>query len=254
MIVPLTLVFFFSLASSASFSQAKYKSAVNTQEGTNKSAIVSQKKVDQLDDDTRKMLGSYQITVQETKNLKVYNDQLEKIIMSQVTEMKSMQEKTLSIVDTQKGIIPLMLKMVDSLEQFIALDSPFLLEERQQRLSSLKKTLDRADVATSEKYRRILEAFQVENEYGRTIEAYRGSLAPTEGQSKTVDFLRVGRVILIYQSLDANQSGVWDKNTKSWKALPSKYRKAINQGLRIARKQAAPNLLRLPIPAPEVKS
>jgi len=48
--------------------------------------------------------------------------------------------------------------------------------------------MPRADVTVSEKYRRIVEAYQLEMEYGRTI----GGL-PRRAYGKTVDFLaRVG--------------------------------------------------------------
>ena len=110
--------------------------------------------------------------------------------------------------------------------------------------------MDRADVTNAEKYRRILEAFQIENEYGRTIEAYRGSL-DRGGESLPVDFLRVGRVALVYQTLDASELGAWDQAAGQWQPLDRSYRGALRKGLRIARKQAAPDLLRLPVAAAE---
>jgi hypothetical protein len=127
----------------------------------------------------------------------------------------------------------------------VKLDVPFLKEERSRRLAHLRELMGRADVTNSEKYRRILEAYQIENDYGRTIEAYRGTLP----DGRTVDFLRVGRIALIYQSLDADESAVWDPAGDQWVELDSSYRMAIKQGLRIARKQSAPDLIRLPLPA-----
>jgi hypothetical protein len=93
-----------------------------------------------------------------------------------------------------------------------------------------------------------MEAYQIENEFGRTIEAYRGTLQ-VEGKEITVDFLRFGRIALVYQSLDESMAGTWNKQEKKWESLDSSYRSAIRQGMRIARKQAAPDLIRLPLAA-----
>jgi hypothetical protein len=118
-------------------------------------------------------------------------------------------------------------------------------------VASLRTMMDRADVTIAEKYRRILEAFQIENEYGRTIEAYRGTLE-VDGTSRTVNFLRLGRVALLYQTLDGREAGAWDRAEGTWTTL-SGYHNAIEQGIRVARKQVAPDLLRLPIPAAEAR-
>jgi len=93
-----------------------------------------------------------------------------------------------------------------------------------------------------------MEAYQIENEYGRTIEAYRDTIE-IDGRETTVDFLRFGRIALVYQSLDQTMSGVWDQKNRTWKVLDDSYRSAIRDGLRIARKQSAPDLIRLPLPA-----
>ena len=109
--------------------------------------------------------------------------------------------------------------------------------------------MHRADVTEAEKYRRIMEAYQIENEYGRTIEAYRASLQ-LDDRETTVDFLRFGRIALVYQSLDETQAGRWDQTMGSWVPLDSSFRSSIRHGLRIARKQAAPDLIRLPLAVP----
>jgi hypothetical protein len=143
-----------------------------------------------------------------------------------------------------------MLRMIAALEAFVKLDVPFLIQERTLRLESLQEMMVRSDVTNAEKYRRIMEAYQIENEYGRTIEAYRSTIE-REGRESKVDFLRFGRIALVYQSLDGSEAGVWDQETRDWLPLDAGYRTAIRQGLRIARKQAAPDLIRLPLPAPE---
>jgi hypothetical protein len=106
--------------------------------------------------------------------------------------------------------------------------------------------MDRADIAPSEKFRRVMESYQVEMDYGRTLEAYSG-LHIIDGQERDVDFLRVGRTALIYQTRDASLQGTWNKQTRQWQALPSSYRTQVTKGLRMAKKQLAPDLLMLPI-------
>ena len=142
-----------------------------------------------------------------------------------------------------------MLKMTETLEQLLAADVPFLKEERQDRVANLRTLIDRADVTAGEKYRRIMEAYLVEVEYGRTIEAYRGELV-IENDARTVDFLRIGRVGLFYQTLDGNESGRWNNSRGAWELLDSGYRTSVRDGLRIARKQTPPELLTLPVNAP----
>ena len=109
--------------------------------------------------------------------------------------------------------------------------------------------MNQADVTTSEKYRRVMEAYQGELEYGRTTEAYSEAL-PSTGQ--TVEFLRVGRTLLVYQTSDQVTTGWFNPTTRTYEELPNKYRLEVKEGLAIARNEKAPNLVMLPVPGPEV--
>jgi hypothetical protein len=149
-----------------------------------------------------------------------------------------------------REVTPLMLRMIDALATFVELDVPFLESERAERLLELRKLMHRADVSEAEKYRRLMEAYQIENEYGRTIEAYRSTL-DQDDKTLTVDFLRVGRIALVYQTLDESEAGVWNQEQRRWDPLDGSFRTAIRNGLRIARKQSAPDLILLPLPAAE---
>ena len=115
-----------------------------------------------------------------------YADQLETQIRSQDEEMKTNDGQLREVETTAREVVPLMQKMLDTLEQFVGLDVPFLLEERTKRMATLKELMTRADVAFSEKYRRILEAYQVEMEYGRTIETDHGPKRGYELLDRTV--------------------------------------------------------------------
>lgn len=220
--------------------------AIDEQVATDSDAQQSQQQIDNLDDETRELLNEYRAVLRQTQSLQAYNDQLDELVKSQQQEMVSIEDQLANIETTQRDILPMMLKMIEVLEQFVALDVPFLPDERSQRISQLKGLMDRSDVNLSEKYRRILEAYQVETEYGRTIEAYQGEIA-ADDNSRTVDFLRIGRVNLYYLSLDEREAGVWDHDEQRWHALDSSHNKAIAEGLKVARKQLPPNLLVLPV-------
>lgn len=224
---------------------------VKTQMNADNEARNSQKKINALADTKDELLREYRVTLKKIENAKVYNDQLRKIIANQVSEQESIAKQIETLKETNEGIVPLTLRMVKNLESFVELDVPFLPKERNKRLADLKLMMDRADISTSEKFRRVLEAYQVENEYGRTIEAYR-SVQQREGNDLTVDFLRIGRVGLFYQSLDGSITARYNPTSKSWEDLGSEYKKSIREGLKMARKQMAPQLIKLPIQSPEV--
>lgn len=220
--------------------------AIDTQVNTDKAAQQSQQRIDNLADETTDMVAEYRDVLQQTQSLKAYNDQLQSLVSSQHDELNSIQQQLKNIETTQRDIVPLMTRMIDVLEQFVALDIPFLQEERHNRIVALKTMMGRADVTLSEKYRRIMEAYQVETEYGRTIEAYQADL-PKDDDNRTVDFLRIGRTSLYYLTLDGTETGSWDVENQQWQPLPDKYLQAVADGLKVARKQLPPDLLVLPI-------
>lgn len=225
-------------------------SATQVQQQIHNKASQSQHKVEKLDDQTQSMLAEFREASLELKNLEVYHDQLEKIVSSQEQEKIDLNEQMLEIEITQRNIIPLMLRMQKVLEQFVELDAPFLQQERKLRITSLQQMMDRSDIDLAEKYRRLIDAYMIETDYGRTIESYTGTLE-LDGKNNTVDFLRFGRLGLYYLTLDGSQAGYWMRKEKRWETLSDSYRSSILQGLRIAKKQTAPDLLKLPVSAPE---
>ncbi len=217
-------------------------------EGNDESAAV-QKNIDELSDQTDELLAKYRTVLTQIDSIGIYNHQLRELISSQDEELTSLQDQLDRVEVVGRSVTPLMLRMIDALDATVALDLPYLIEERTQRVAELRRLMTRAAVTNAEKYRLIMEAYQDENEYGRTIEAYRSTLKRGDRDIK-VDFLRFGRIALVYQTLDGMEAGVWNQAKKTWEPLDASYRTAIRQGLRIARKQAAPDLIRLPLPVP----
>jgi len=228
----------------------KLQTSVKVQESTEAAAATSQKKIDSIADEAERMLTDYKLTMRQYDALSGYNNQVQKIVDGQKEELSSLESQLNQIDTTNQGMIPLLGRMVDTLEKFIQLDVPFLPKERSKRIADLKELQDRADVTISEKYRRIMEAYQVEMEYGRTIETYADDLEK-DGKTRSVAFLRIGRVALMYQTLDKKETAVWDQQAKQWEVLSEEYRKPVSEGLKIALKQAPPNLIKLPVHAPE---
>ncbi|RLU00021.1 MAG: DUF3450 domain-containing protein [Ketobacter sp.] len=242
----LSASFLFSTTSIA----ANLDQAVKENNAANSAAQQSQKKIDSLSQQTDKLFNEYKVVSKEIDGLVIYNTQLEKQIANQIKEMQSINNSIDQVTVIERQIVPLMLNMINGLKQFVALDAPFLQDERSERIANLEQLMERADVSVAEKFRKVLEAYQIENEYGRTIEAYRGTL-DIDGNQREVDFLRIGRVSLMYQTDDSKYTGIWNKTTKQWEPLSNQYRSAIRDGLRIARKEVAPNILKLPVPAAE---
>ncbi len=224
------------------------ESAVKTENGINIAASTSQKRVTSLAQQTNNLLAEYRQVVRETESLKIYNDNLEKVVMDQREEVVSIDQQLSGLEATNRGIVPLMLEMIDTLDKIVENDMPFRLEERRARVVRLRDMMDQADVTASEKYRRVMEAYQGEMEFGRTTEAYAEAL-PTTGQ--TVDFLRVGRTLLVYQSSDQVTTGWFNPTTREYEDLPNRYRLEVKEGLAIAKNEKAPNLVMLPVPGPE---
>jgi septal ring factor EnvC (AmiA/AmiB activator) len=195
----------------------------------------------------------YARAVAEAESFQRFNQQLEEQVRSQEEEIASIERQLVEIDTTNRAIQPLMQRMVDTLARFVELDIPFLREEREARVQNLQEAMSRADVSISEKYRLILEAYQTELDYGQTLQAYEGRLG-TGADARTVEFARLGRVSLMYRTLDGSETGYWDANQKNWVVDPS-YQEAVEEALRVAKDDGAPELLTVPVRAPqEVRS
>ena len=215
-------------------------------ERMNVNAKKSQAKIDALNEDTRQLLSDYKIVLKEIEGLRVYNRQLEKQISNQEKEMAQLSSSIDEVTVIERQITPLMLRMIDGLEQFVELDVPFLLEERRDRIERLREIMYRADVAVSEKLSQVLIAFQIENEYCRTMETY-GTTIMLDGVDRQLYMLKVGRIALVYQTPDGEETGMWNVDAAEYQAVDNSYEGSVRQGIRMARQQASIDMLSLPI-------
>ena len=220
--------------------------SVQTEQDTNQATKQSQTRIDGLAEEADDLLAEYRRVVRETESLRVYNDQLARVVASQRAEVDSIGRQLGELENTNRGVIPMLIEMIDMLEEVVENDVPFQLEARRNVVLDLQDLIYRADVTTSEKYRRVMEAYQREIDFGRNAFAYDGKLLGTD---KTVTFLVVGRTLLLYQTLDSESVGWWNPLTRDIQPLPSSYVTPVTHAIRMAKNQEAFNLVKLPVPA-----
>ena len=224
-------------------------SSVQAEKQINDKSASSQTRVSGLARQTQDLLTEYRSIVRETESLKIYNDNLKQVVDDQRSEVQSIKRQLAGLEETNRGVVPLMLEMIEALARIVEADFPFRIGERRALVERLRDMMDQAGVTASEKYRRVMEAYQGELEFGRTTEAYSDTL-PSSGQ--TVDFLRVGRTLLVYQTSDSSVTGWFNPRSREFEELDDgRYRLEVKDGLAIARNEKAPNLVMLPVPAPE---
>jgi DNA repair exonuclease SbcCD ATPase subunit len=225
---------------------------LGAQAAANQAAEASQEKINKLSDETTDLATKYRRLLSDADSIKRYTAELGKQVGAQNEELESLRQQLADIETVQRDVYPLMEKMVASLEQFVALDIPFLLQERTDRVNKLKDMMAK-DFTVSEKYRRIMEAYSIEMEYGRTLDAYEGTIGEGDAQ-KAVQFVRLGRISLMYQTLDGKSTGYWDSDKKAW-VEDNSYARDVKEALGVAQKKGAPDLLLVPVHAPtEVQS
>lgn len=224
---------------------------LNTSSQKSAAAQQSQKKIDNLAEQTQENLAEFKQTSKIVEDLQVYNRKLELQIEKQQKRLNQIEKSIEDATVVQRRILPLVEDMIDSLAQFVALDLPFHQQEREQRIAFLQDNLQRPELSTAEKFRQVLEAYKIESEYGRRIDSYAHTI-DIKGEQTDVTVLRVGRLALLYQTADLKHTGMWNQESKSWQELEqSAYRDAVRQGVRMANRQASIDILSIPVAAPE---
>ena len=235
--------------SASVFAQATVEQVMSEGEKRADAGAAEQRRVEQIADQTADLLNDYNTVSKVVDGLVTYNALLQRQIDNQNQEMAALNESIRNVSLIERQILPMMTRMLDSLEVFIELDTPFLIKERQERLERLRGMMERSDVSAAEKFRRVIEAYQIENDNGRTIEAYKDTVE-IDGVAQEADFLRIGRVSLAYQTVGGGTTGAWDKEAGQFVKLDdSEFKNQVAHGLKVARKQVAPDLLVVPVPA-----
>ena len=209
----------------------------------------SQERINNIVEGTRAIEDQYRAINKEIDGLKVYNRLMRAQVEGQAATMEdfSLSMDRVDVINRQ--IFPLMERMIDGLDQSVQLDVPFLMAERSKRVNDLKALMERSDVTVAEKFRKVMEAYQIENDYGTSSEFYEESLT-IDGSTRSFNMLRIGRIGLYFQSDDTKITGRWNNNDRVWE-IDNSARNEVRKGLRMARQLIAPELIVIPVPSAE---
>ena len=225
--------------------QAQLESALNTAKASSSASAASQQRIEGLDDEADQAVREFRAVLQQKDNIALFIAQQDVFLQSQKSEIASLGRQLGTVEQIKQGMSPMMLKMAAEIEDTIKADIPFNLAERLTRVERMKNVLADPDVSPAEQYRQVLNAFKIEVSYGQGIDSYEG-MHPTR-PGNVVNFLRFGRVSLVYMTKDESEVGRYNLETSSWDILKGADALALRKAIRISKGEAAPDVVFAPV-------
>jgi hypothetical protein len=223
---------------------------IRAEEGRIEQAQEQQDQVDGIVSTTRSRFDEYQSLLREIEGLEVYNNLLQAQIDDQNRQLDELRFSIDQVSVIERQMLPLMTRMIDSLDQFVEFDMPFLLGERRRRVEGLRVLLNRSDVSAAEQFRNVMDAWQIEmSDYGRSSEIYT-EVIMLDGAPREVQMLRIGRSALVYLTPDGQRAGAWDTAAREWVPLDNDYNVEIRAGIEAIR-TGEPAQFIVPVAPPE---
>lgn len=229
--------------------QAQFRSALQESEATARETASAQQQIDQLDDQTASLLNDYRANLKQLEAARRYNASLTRNIEAQERQLVRLREDIENVEGLQRAMQPLMEDMVGRFGELVDADLPFRATERAERAARLEGVLADPEMSAAQRYRLIVEAYQIEGEYGRTIGAYEGTVN-YNGEELTGEFLQIGRIALMFKTPDDSTLLIYDQGAGDWTNLNRSYLQDVKYALRMAKEQTAPDIFFAPVKAP----
>jgi len=227
----------------------------------------------------------YSQLLEQIANAKLSLAQKEAFVAHQEAEMASLKAQIAGTDDLKAGVQPMLDKMIAAIETEMSADVPFKQGERFERFNDAAGVISDAAAIPAEKMRKALNLYSVEVNYGQTMEAYAGNhpIAEKSGKRMTAcledaksnacglnkkqlkeidrgapvdeltipvmdgDYLRYGRLALVYMTHDASESYRYDPASKTWDEFSAAKTLEVRRAIRIAKGEAAPGVVTAPV-------
>jgi len=206
----------------------------------------TQKKEDLWAQEKDKLQARYRSARAQVEELEKRKEMLARKDAALREQVAELERRIAEAERLEAGLQSVMEETLAGLDAFVGEDLPFLAEERALRIASLEETLAQPDATPADKLRRLLEALQVETEYGDTVETYEQKI-DVDGEPVYADIFRLGRLSVFWMTPDGRRVGEYDRVSGRWVELPERYRKGIRMAVEMAAKQRPVELIRLPV-------
>jgi hypothetical protein len=245
-VIYFSILLYLLSTSQETLSDLKLDKSINQAQKMISEGQISQHLIDKTIEHTNTLDSEFKSLSSSLEQININLSHQQQVHRQQEQQLLSLEDQLATVSNTEDAIVPLILEMIDWLDSHINTDLPFHLEERRKRIETLKKNVLSPTLPLADIYRSVLEAYQIESEFGYNIESYHQTIE-LDTQLIESQILRIGRVGLYYLTLDALHGGFWDQKTKQWLAAEGEILKEIQQGILIAKKQLPHDLLTLPI-------
>jgi hypothetical protein len=214
----------------------------STQEGAQ-----AQEQITQLATAADNAEGQYLAAQEQIESQRIFLDQQRVFLLSQQNELNALRTQLERVGSIEVDLAPMLLDMYVALEEFINEDLPFQMDVRQERLSNIQTSLGDANISAAERYRLLLNAYEIEMGYGRSLRAYSEEI-DVDGVPQAADVLQIGRVALIREI--GGNFDILTQDNREWRPVPGSMAVDVERAFRIAREVTTPEVFTAPLPGP----
>ena len=206
----------------------------------------NQELIESINIEIERATTEHEENLEEIDSLTKYNANLSEQIKSQQKQIEIARNSISKIIETERKIPKLFLDMIEDLEKSVEKSLPFQKVIRINQIKDLSALIKQPGISIAEKFQKILAAYERENRYGKTIEAYNETIT-IGNEDLRAEILRVGRLALFYSTFSKERIGMWNESKKAWTELKRPlFKQNIHTALSIAKNQEPPKLITLP--------
>ncbi|WP_233205300.1 DUF3450 domain-containing protein [Alkalicaulis satelles] len=207
----------------------------------------AQEQINQLADAADNAERQYLATREEIESQRIFLEQQRVFLLSQENELTALRSQLERVGSIEVDLAPMLLDMYVALEEFIDSDMPFQLDVRRTRLDRIQTALGDANISAAERYRLLLNAYEIEMGYGRSLRAYSEEVE-VDGTPQEANILQIGRVALVRDI--GGRLEIMTQDNRDWRPVSGSMAVDVQRAFRIAREVTTPEVFTAPLPGP----